>query len=223
VIPLLFLEDEPRVAGFVRRGLEAEGYRVTVVSDGADAVIHGLSGNYDLIVLDVMVPGPNGFEVSRALRRSGIHTPILMLTARDETGDIVEGLAEGADDYLTKPFAFEVLLARLEALYRRRALPVLGPAARILEAGPLVMNLSAREARWHGDPVELTKTEFNVLALLAQRPGMVLSRERILSGAWGQEKDPMTNVVDVYILRLRRKLPGLRIESLRGAGYKLVV
>ena len=221
MIPVLLLEDEPRVASFVRRGLDAEGYSVTLVENGRDAIALGLSGTYELIVLDVMVPGPDGFEVCRELRRSGISTPILMLTARDETEDIVEGLGQGADDYLTKPFPFEVLVARLKALHRRRAAP-LTAASEIVAVGPLAINLSAREVRLDGVEIELTKTEFNVLALLAARPGAVLSRERILSRAWGIDRDPMTNVVDVYIGRLRRKLPGVRIEAMRGAGYKLL-
>jgi DNA-binding response OmpR family regulator len=222
MIPVLLLEDEPRVAGFVRRGLEAEGYRVTLVDNGHDAIEHGLSGVYELIILDAMVPGPSGFDVCRELRRSGMSTPIMMLTARDSTEDIVEGLGDGADDYLTKPFPFEVLVARLKALHRRRTVPIAQGAQEVLTVGALTIDLPARVARLDGVEVELTKTEFNLLALLAARPGAVHSRERILSGAWGVDRDPMTNVVDVYIRRLRQKLPGIRIEAMRGAGYKLL-
>lgn len=222
MIPLLLLEDEPRVADFIRRGLEAEGYRVTTVRSGGEAIEHGLSGEYELIVLDAMVPGPDGFEVCRTLRNSGIATPILILTARDGTADIVEGLGHGADDYLTKPFAFEVLVARLEALHRRRAVPIARSGPSVITVDKLTLDLAGRAASLDGVPIELTKTEFDVLALLAARPGTVLSRERILSGAWRADKDPMTNVVDVYIGRLRRKLDGVRIEAIRGAGYKLV-
>lgn len=221
MIPLLLLEDETRVAAFLKRGLEAEGYRVTLVGTGNDAITYGQEGEYELIILDVMVPGPDGMQVCASLRGAGIDTPILMLTARDDNEDIIDGLGSGADDYLAKPFAFDVLLARLEALHRRRNVPLTRTSHATLTAGALTLDLDAREVSVGETAVELTRTEFDVLTALARKPGSVISRERILSSAWGADKDPMTNVVDVYVARLRRKLPGVRIEAVRGAGYKL--
>ncbi|MEM9249205.1 MAG: response regulator transcription factor [Pseudomonadota bacterium] len=224
MIRLLLLEDEPRIASFVQRGLAAEGYDVTCVDTGAAALETGLSGGYDLIVLDVMLPDMSGMHVCQELRAGGVSAPIMMLTARDANEDIVEGLGRGADDYLAKPFAFDVLLARLAALLRRRPSDASADVQRSLSIGALSLDRDRREVRVGGAPLGLTRLEFDVLWLLAADPSRVHSRERILSAAWGADADPMTNVVDVYIARLRKKLeahPAPRIETVRGVGYRL--
>jgi DNA-binding response OmpR family regulator len=222
---LLLLEDEARVAAFVQRGLQAEGFAVTHVSRGHEAVERGLSGGFALIVLALMVPDLDGVSVCERLRAGGVSTPVLMLTARDGVQDVVEGLARGADDYLTKPFAFDELVARLNALDRRGGVALPEAREATLRLGGLEMDRLAHEARLDGAPLELSGKEFAVLALLAASPNTVLSRERILSAAWGAHEDPLTNIVDVYVARLRRKLGGsdAAIETVRNVGYKLVL
>lgn len=224
MIPLLLLEDEARIASFVRRGLAAEGYAVTCVATGAEALAAGLSGAHAIIVLDVMVPDMSGMEVCEQLRAGGVSVPILMLTARDAVEDIVEGLERGADDYLAKPFAFEVLLARLAALLRRGDGVAAGRPPEIAAVGALTLDRAQRKALLDGKDLGLTRLEFDVLWLFAANPGRVHSRERILSHAWGADADPLTNVVDVYMARLRKKLDkplAPRLQTVRGVGYRL--
>jgi len=224
MIPLLLLEDEARIAAFVRRGLAVEGYAVTCAATGAEALAEGLSGRHAVIVLDVMVPDISGMEVCERLRAGGVSAPILMLTARDADEDVVEGLARGADDYLAKPFAFEVLLARLAALLRRGAGVAAGQPRQIAAVGALILDRSQRQAFLDGRDLGLTRLEFDVLWLFASNPGRVHSRERILSHAWGLDADPLTNVVDVYMARLRKKLDqpeAPRLTTVRGVGYRL--
>jgi DNA-binding response OmpR family regulator len=221
---LLLLEDEPRIASFVERGLAAEGYGVTCVATGAAAIEAGLTGQHDVIVLDVMVPDISGMEVCERLRMGGVAVPILMLTARDADEDVVEGLSRGADDYLAKPFAFDVLLARLAALLRRGGAAANGAASRIVTLGSLVLDGGRRQGKVGGAQLDLTRLEFDILWLLASDPARVHSRERILSSAWSAEADPMTNVVDVYVARLRKKLDlpdAPRILTVRGVGYRI--
>jgi DNA-binding response OmpR family regulator len=221
---LLLLEDEARIAAFVKRGLEAEGYSVTAVATGAAAIETGLAEEFDAIVRDVMLPDISGMDVCERLRAAGIATPVLMLTARDADEDVIEGLGRGADDYLAKPFAFDVLLARLAALVRRGGLPPGPTPSQALSVGGLTLCRSRREGRIAGTALDLTRLEFDVLWLLASDPGRVHSRERILSAAWGADADPMTNVVDVYVARLRKKLDrpaAPRIMTVRGIGYRL--
>ena len=222
---LLLLEDEPRISSFIERGLRAEGYDVTVVATGREALEAGRTGAHDLIVLDVMVPDMSGMDVCERLRTGGVSTPIMMLTARDADEDIVDGLGRGADDYLAKPFSFDVLVARLEALLRRTAGRPRSSVERTeMQHGSLHLDRRAREAQIGAVPLELTQREFDVLWLLASEPGRVHSRERILATAWGQNADPLTNVVDVYIARLRKKLSAPEapaIVTTRGIGYRL--
>jgi DNA-binding response OmpR family regulator len=220
---LLLVEDDARIAEFLRRGLQAEGYQLDIAGDGACALILGASGNYTLVILDLMLPGMDGREVCRRLRAQNIATPILMLTALDAVEDKVEGLRLGADDYLTKPFAFAELLARLQALLRRRGSYQSHTA--MLRVGPLILNRVTHEVTRDGRSIKLTPKEFALLECLMNQPDMVLSRTRILELVWGAEDDPLTNVVEVYIRHLRNKIDDGQhrslIQNVRGFGYKL--
>jgi DNA-binding response OmpR family regulator len=224
---LLLVEDDARVADFITRGLRAEGYTVTHAADGPSGLAHaaaGLGETYELLIFDVMLPGFSGRELTERLRAQGVTTPILMLTALDATEDKVEGLRGGADDYLTKPFDFDELLARIEALIRRGRGFGEKPASRLV-VGDLSLDRETMEVRRGARLVELTAREFQLLDLLMSSPGKVMSRTRILNKVWGYNSDPLTNVVDVYIRRIRAKLEcdpetGL-IRTVRGYGYKI--
>jgi two-component system OmpR family response regulator len=216
---LLLVDDDAVLTTALRRGLTAEGYTVEVAADGRDGLWRGREGGYDLIVLDLMLPGLNGYRVCAELRHEGVRTPILMLTAKDGDLDEAEGLDTGADDYLRKPFSFAVLVARLHALLRRAALGDPPP----LEVGRLRLDLPARRAELAGTALPLTAREFDLLAHLVRRPGRVLSKQDLLAGVWDDAFEGDPNVVEVYVARLRRKLgpDGPRIDTLRGAGYRL--
>ena len=215
---ILIVEDEARVADFLSRGLRAEGYTPTVARAGDEGLQAAQTGEFDVILLDLRLPGLPGQEVCRNIRADGNNTPILMLTAMDATEDKVHGLKLGADDYLTKPFSFEELLARVEALVRRSRNVVV--RASRLAVGDIVLDRETLTVRQDGRKVELTAKELALLELLMVAPGRVFTRARILSGVWGYTADPLTNVVDVYIRRLRRKL-GDVITTVRGHGYRL--
>ena len=222
---LLLVADDPRVADFLPRGLEAEGYTVAHAGDGPAGFARASSGAaYDLLIFDVMLPGFDGRELTRRIRAGGLTTPVLMLTAMDATEDKVEGLRGGADDYLTKPFDFDELLARIEALIRRGRGWEQKPASR-LAVGDIVLDRETMEVSRAGRTVELTAKEFQLLDLLMSAPGKVMSRTRILNKVWGYDSDPLTNVVDVYIRRIRAKLDlhadDGPIRTVRGYGYKL--
>ncbi|MFI8994324.1 response regulator transcription factor [Streptomyces sp. NPDC053542] len=215
---LLIVEDEKRLARSLAAGLTAEGYAVDVVHDGLEGLHTASEGTYDLLVLDIMLPGMNGYRVCGALRAAGNDVPILMLTAKDGEYDEAEGLDTGADDYLTKPFSYVVLVARVKALLRRRgrtALPV-------LTVGALSIDQGARTVRRAGEDVPLTTKEFAVLEQLALRAGEVVSKSEILEHVWdfAYEGDP--NIVEVYVSALRRKLGAATIQTVRGAGYRMV-
>ncbi|MFG6446926.1 response regulator transcription factor [Roseateles sp. BYS180W] len=220
---LLIVEDDTRVADFLERGLRAEGYTVSVVRDGHAALEAARAQDWTLMVLDVMLPGLNGLDVLQQLRTQGSQVPVLMLTAMGSLEDKVTGLRLGADDYLTKPFAFDELLARLEALCRR------GRETRVrastLCVGDLQLDRERLRVSRAGELISLTAKELALLELLMSAPGRVFSRERILSNVWGVSEDPLTNVVDVYIRRLRQKidLDGLSplLRTVRGIGYKI--
>jgi two-component system, OmpR family, response regulator len=218
---VLIVEDEPKMAALVRRGLREEGYAADVATTGTDALWMATATDYDVIILDVLLPGTNGFDVCRELRRSGVWSPVLMLTARDSVEDRVAGLDAGADDYLTKPFSFVELLARLRALSRRP--PLERPA--VLEVGDLRLNPATHQA-WRGDrELELSAKEFRILEAFMRRPGQVLSRLHLLEHCWDYGYENRSNVVDVYVRYLREKIDrpfGRRsIETVRGAGYRL--
>jgi len=219
---ILLVEDDQKIAAVVKRGLEAEGFSVEVAFDGKDGLWLATEGSYDLIVLDIMLPGRNGYEICADLREQGDWTPILMLTAKDGDLDEAEGLDTGADDYLTKPFSFAVLTARIRALLRRTT----GRNPAPVQAGDLRIDPSQRRA-WRGDvEIELTSRQFDVLEFLVRRAGQVLSKREILEGVWAYEFDGDPNIVEVYIRRLRTRIdePFERhsIETIRGAGYRLV-
>jgi DNA-binding response OmpR family regulator len=222
---ILVVEDEPLVADFLARGLSAEGHAVQVAVDGPEGHGYALAGGYDIILLDILLPGRSGLEVCEALRGAGITTPILMLTALDAVPDRIEGLRRGADDYVVKPYEFDELLARIDALVRRSARRLKPEEDRRFKSGDLEFDRETMEVRRGGAKLELTAKEIGILELLMTRPGTVVSRERILNSVWGVHADPLTNVVEVYIGRLRRKLEahGPRmIETRRGFGYRLI-
>lgn len=220
---LLVVEDETRLAEGLKRGLEAEGFAVDVAANGTDGLWLARENRYAAILLDIMLPGLNGYLVCRALREAGDWTPVLMLTAKDGDWDQVEALDTGADDYLTKPFSFAVLVARVRALIRRGAAP--RPA--VLSAGDLELDPATRAVRRGGTAVDLTAREFAVLEFLMRRAGEVVSKREILEGVWDFDFDGDPNIVEVYVRHLRNKVdrPFGRdgIQTMRGAGYRLAV
>lgn len=220
---VLLVEDDERIIEFIRRGLQAEGYHVEVARNGRDALRRARSPNCHLIVLDLLLPDIDGRDICRELRAADLTTPILMLTALDTLEDKVRGLRIGADDYLAKPFAFEELVARVQAL-ARRGTSYRGESSE-LRTHDLVLDHATREVRRGGRLIELTPREFALLECLMHTPGQVLSRPLILEKVWGCSRHPLTNVVDVYIRQLRRKIDRDAtiplIQTVRGFGYKL--
>ena len=219
---VLLVEDDPRIARFVKRGLEAEGYAIDVAESGEDAIELCRSNDYVVVILDRMLPGMDGMQVCRTLRSERRPSLILMLTAKDLLQDKVEGLRGGADDYLTKPFAFDELLARLQALLRRTRYHEVEPVLRVAD---LVLDPGTREARRGEREISLTVKEYMLLAYLMEHAGKVLSRSRILNQVWGYSFDPGSKVVDVYIRYLRQKVDAgedkALIKTKRGFGYAI--
>jgi len=218
---VLVVEDEKKIASFVRKGLEAEGFVVEVAHHGDEGYALATSRPYDALVLDIMLPGRDGLSILRNLRERKVPLPVILLTARSELNERLEGLNFGADDYLTKPFYIEELIARVRAVTRRAT----GATQGILTAGDLSMNLLTREVKRAGAAIELTPREFTLLEHLTRSPGRILTRAQICEQVWGYDFDPGTNLVDVYIQRLRKKVdadaPVKLIETIRGAGYRL--
>ncbi|HEY8286214.1 MAG TPA: response regulator transcription factor [Chloroflexota bacterium] len=218
---ILLVEDEPHIASFVRRGMEEEQHAVDIAIDGDEGLHLAEINPYDVVVLDIMLPRLNGIEVCRRLRAGGISIPILMLTARDSTEDVVAGLDAGADDYLTKPFAFAVLLARLRALQRRQTLD----KRPLRQVADLELDPITREVRRSGVPIDLSNREYALLEYLLERPGRVLTRAMIGERCWDMSFDTESNVIDVYVGYLRRKLEiggqSKLIHTVRGVGYVL--
>ncbi len=212
-------EDDPRMAALLHRGLSEEGHVVDCADTGQKALDFAAAGDFDVLVFDVMLPDIEGFELVRTLRRAGNRTPVLLLTARDANADIVTGLTAGADDYLTKPFSFDVLLARVQALARR------GPIAHdvCLRVADMTLNPSTRTVTRSGHTVNLTRTEFSLLECLMRRAGRVVSRQALIEGVWGASRDVEDNTLDAFVRLLRQKVDGHGcpplIHTIRGVGY----
>ncbi len=214
---ILIAEDEPRISAFIRKGLSANGYTVTVVSDGPSAYEYARTGDFDLMVLDIGLPKMDGFAVLERLRAEGSSLPVIVLTARTSVADTVATLEGGADDYMPKPFRFEELLARV----RLRLATERGGELTVLSHGGLRLDLRTRQAQVDNRTVDLSAREFALAETFLRHPGQVLSREQLLSQVWGYDYDPGSNVVDVYVRYLRRKLGADRFVTLRGMGYRL--
>ncbi|MFN2636103.1 MAG: response regulator transcription factor [Gemmatimonadaceae bacterium] len=217
---VLFVEDDPGLAAIVKTGFAEQAVQVVTVPSFDEGKMKAVLGTFDVIVLDVMLPGGSGFELCRELRSREIGTPILMLTARDTVDDRVAGLEVGADDYLTKPFAFRELVARVRALARRRGTPL----PETLRVKDLEVDLDAHRVRRSGRPIELTAKEFSLLEFFVLHPGQVVDRAAITAHVWDENHDPFTNVLEVLVRRLRRKIddefPLKLIQTVRGAGYR---
>jgi two-component system, OmpR family, copper resistance phosphate regulon response regulator CusR len=214
---ILIAEDEERIASFIEKGLKASGYATQVVGDGSEALTEARSGHFDLLILDLGLPGRDGLEVLESLRAEGAAIPVVILTARDTTSEVVAGLEGGADDYVTKPFRFEELLARVRV--RLRGEP---PSdSTVLQVGGAELDLRTRKANVAGRSVDLSAREFALAEMFFRHPGQVLSREQLLSSVWGYDFDPGSNVVDVYVGYLRKKIGHDWITSVRGMGYRL--
>ncbi|MEQ8189295.1 MAG: response regulator transcription factor [Candidatus Eremiobacterota bacterium] len=216
---VLLIEDEKKVARFISKGLTEESYAVDVAYDGEEGLFLAEVNDYDLIILDIMLPKKDGFEVLKTLRNKGVATPVIMLTARDEIESKVHGLDLGADDYMTKPFAFSELMARIRAIMRRKQ----EKADNRLQLGDLVIDAVTRTVTRGNKPVELTNKEYALLEYFIRNPGRVLSRTMIAEHVWDYQFDPMTNVIDVYVNYLRQKIDrGFEkklIHTIRGVGY----
>jgi two-component system copper resistance phosphate regulon response regulator CusR len=214
---ILVAEDEGRIASFLEKGLRANGFSTEIAADGDEAVKQVQTGEFDLLILDLGLPGLHGFDVLQELRQAGERLPVIILTARTSVADTVAGLEGGADDYITKPFRFDELLARVRV--RLRGDPADEPT--VLHAGDAALDLHTRQAIVGGAAVHLSAREFALAEIFFRHAGQVLSREQILSHVWGYDFDPSSNVVDVYVGYLRRKLGRRRITSVRGMGYRL--
>ena len=217
---VLLVEDDPGLGAIIKTGFAEQGMQVVAVTSYPDGQMKAVLGTFDVIILDVMLPGGTGFDLCRELRKRDIATPILMLTARDTVDDRVTGLDVGADDYLTKPFAFRELLARVRALARRRGAPL----PETLRVSDLEVDLNAHRVRRAGKPIELTAKEFSLLEFFLLHKGQVVDRAAITAHVWDENHDPFTNVLEVLVRRLRRKIddeyPVKLIQTLRGAGYR---
>jgi len=220
---ILIVEDETRIADFLQRGLRAEGHFCLVANDGETGLSLAMEGEFDLILLDLMLPGMHGLEVCQQLRMKQVNTPLIILSAMDSLDDVIAGLRMGADDYMTKPFSFEELLVRIETIMRRSS--AIANQEQTLKAGPLVFDRKSLRFFAQDEEIKLTAKELAIIELLMSNPGTLFSRERILNNVWGLNMDPLTNVVDVYIGRLRKKIDrdsaSSMIETVRGLGYRL--
>jgi DNA-binding response OmpR family regulator len=217
VTRVLIAEDEPRLVSFLEKGLRGNGFTTSLARNGATALAVASDADFDLMILDLGLPDIDGLDVLRSLRERGDRLPVVILTARDEVSDKVDGFNLGADDYVTKPFRFEELLARVRARLRQGGTPEIT----VLSAADLELDLRTRHARIAGGTIELTAREFALLETLMRHSGQVLTREQLLSHVWGYDYDPGSNIVDVYVGYLRRKLGEEAVETVRGMGYRL--
>jgi two-component system, OmpR family, response regulator len=219
---VLLIEDDRKITSFIKKALKEQGFVIESCENGDDGYELASRQAYDLILLDIMLPGRDGLSILRRLREKKINVPVILLTARSALRERVEGLNLGADDYLSKPFYIEELLARIHAVTRRAS----GDSMSLMQVGPLTVNLLAREVALGKDKVELTVREFSLLELLMRSPGRVFTRTQILEHVWGYDFDPQTNVVDVYVRRLRSKVDlnpnAPLIETIRGVGYRMM-
>ena len=219
---ILVSEDDRKISGFIKKGLKEQGFVVDVCENGDEGFELASEQAYDVLVLDIMLPGRDGLSILRGLREAKITVPVILLTARSALQERIEGLNLGADDYISKPFYLEELLARIHAVARRAR----GDQLSLMQAGGMTVNLLTREVKIANAPVDLTAREFSLMELLLRTPGRVFTRTQILEHVWGYDFDPETNVVDVYIRRLRSKLEthpeAPRIETVRGVGYRLI-
>ncbi|HYI44650.1 MAG TPA: response regulator transcription factor [Actinomycetota bacterium] len=214
---ILIVEDEVRISSFLEKGLRSNGFTTSVAATGSDGLTLAATGEFDLVILDIGLPDADGFTVLADLRSHDRDIPVVILTARDAVADTVHGFEGGADDYVTKPFRFEELLARIKARLRedRR------PESFVLEAGDAKLDLRTRRISMGGSTIELSAREFALAELFFKHPGQVLTREQLLSNVWGYDYDPGSNIVDVYVGYLRKKLGGGAIKTVRGMGYRL--
>ncbi|OBR66471.1 DNA-binding response regulator [Paenibacillus oryzae] len=227
---VLVIEDEPTLARLLSYNLTQEGYETTVADHGGEGLQMGLQQSFDLIILDIMLPGMNGFEVLNRLRQNGVRTPVIILTARNAEEEVVQGLKHGADDYITKPFGVAELLARVSAVLRRTGHEELKPpgdSEKVITIGELSIFPEKYEVVVHGEPIPLRPKEFEVLLYLVQRPGMVITRDDLMNVVWGFDYIGGQRTVDVHVSSLRKKLElgqqSVQIESIRGVGYKLAM
>jgi two-component system, OmpR family, response regulator QseB len=217
---ILIVEDEPRIAAFLEKGLQANGYTTTVINNGNDVSRTAIGDGFDLMILDLGLPGKSGLAVLEEVRGQGSQIPVIILTARDSIDDKVTGFDQGADDYLTKPFHFSELLVRVRARLRDRE-SALGSSSTELQLGEIVLNLITRQVKVGNQPVELSIREFTLAEMFLRHPGQVLTRQQLLDQVWGYDYDPGSNIVDVYVGYLRKKFGNDRIETVRGVGYRL--
>jgi len=224
-VRILIVEDDPRIADFLQRGLTTEGHFCVVASDGRSGLSLVLDGDFDLVLLDLMLPRMHGHEVCQQLRMNKIRIPVIILTGMDSQDDVIAGLRMGADDYVTKPFSFEVLRARIDAVMRRNV--DISDQDQTLRSGPLAFDPASLRFTVNDREIKMTAKELAIIELLMSKPGTLFSRERILSNVWGLNMDPLTNVVDVYIGKLRKKIDlnadDSLIETVRGLGYRLKI
>ncbi len=219
---ILVVEDEPRIASFVQKGLDAHGFTTAIATNAKEAIAQTLSASFDLLILDLGLPDKDGHQVLAELRGQGATLPIIILSARDDIEDKVSGLEGGADDYITKPFRFEELLARVRVRLRQTDAPASGDAAeQLIRVGDIELNLHSRRAKVGGQMIDLPAREFTLAETFFRHPGQVLSREQLLDRVWGYDYNPGSNIVDVYVGYLRKKLGGDLIETVRGMGYRL--
>ncbi|OKH29165.1 response regulator transcription factor [Chroogloeocystis siderophila] len=217
---ILIAEDEPRIASFLEKGLKAAGFTTAIVKDGNEVIVMIQSDRFDLLLLDIGLPGKDGWQVLEELRGLGEQLPIIILSARDDINDKVAGLEGGADDYVTKPFRFEELLARVRLRLRDKHVPKVNEEI-VLKVGDITLDLRARKATVGDRLVELPAREFTLAETFLRHPGQILSREQLLNRVWGYNYDPGSNIVDVYVGYLRKKLGNKFIETVRGIGYRL--
>ncbi len=217
---ILIAEDEPRIAAFLEKGLKAKGFTTAVAPDATTVMQMVLQDSFDLLLLDLGLPEKDGLEVLEELRGQGVNLPIIILTARSDINDKIAGLEGGADDYVTKPFRFEELIARINLRLRSTTTTSVNSAS-ILQVGQIILNLRTRRVEYQGKQIELPAKEFTLLETFMQHPGQVMTREQLLDRVWGYDYDPGSNIVDVYIGYLRKKLSSKAIETVRGVGYRL--